>query len=79
MHPLKQIVEGLRAGTTARKEIGRVTHVTTTTVHVIVNGHTKVITRTDATAYKDGDRVTVQGDVLTGRMLAGANVRTYQV
>ena len=79
MHPLKQLTDAVRVGTTARKESGKVTHVTTTTVHVMVNGFTRVITRTDATAYKAGDNVTVQGDVLTGRMLAGSNVPVYSV
>ena len=66
MNPTRELKSILQDASGKRKK-GTVIKTTIDTVFVTVGSQTRAIKRTDATDYKPGDTVSVQGDALLGR------------
>lgn len=79
-HPLQELRNILSANT-YKKKYGKVFRANNKEVGVVINGRMKVFRRnaSDATNYKQGDSVSVQGDVLIGRLGRKNSPKTYYV
>lgn len=79
MHPLLELQKILQDQSLKRAS-GRVVRVGATGLDIVINGRVRhLLRRGDATAYKVGDRVSVQGDVLLGRIGTGAPSRIVNI
>lgn len=79
-HPLLEL-RNLLATNTYKKKYGKVVRSDTGEIGVLINGRLKVFRRpkNDGTNYKEGDSVSVQGDVLLGRNRRKNSPKVYQV
>lgn len=79
-HPLTELRK-LLSTNTYKKKYGKVVRSDTKEVGVLLDGRLKVFRRTlnDGTNYKEGDSVTVQGDLLIGRNRRKNSPKVYQL
>lgn len=79
-HPLQEL-RNLLSTDKFKKKYGKVVQSDSKEVGVLLSGRLKVFRRmsNDATNYKEGDSVSVQGDVLIGRNGRKNSPKEYQV
>jgi len=79
-HPLSEL-RALLSTNTYKKKYGKVVRSDSNEVGVLLNGRLKVFRRVanDGTNYKEGDSVTVQGDLLLGRNGRKNSPKVYQL